>query len=130
MKTGLMVLSISAIVGLILVSCQETKSPDSSGMDLTKRVKSQGLKKLTVSVGSEMFIDMNVHGSVGFSADYKIGDKKVVNLIRSKLTYLRPERMKPGMTGGDAAKERFFFKAVNPGTTDIQLITEDRKSVV
>lgn len=129
MNYWLKFLSIMVVFGVVLTGCQKTKSPKASGMDLTKRVKSEGLKELTVSVGTVMNVDMSVHGSVGTQADYKIGDRRIVGLLRKDLTYLRPERMKPGMTGGDAAKERFYFKAIAPGVTEIQLISEFRGKV-
>ncbi|TFF83796.1 hypothetical protein EU524_01865 [Candidatus Thorarchaeota archaeon] len=70
-----------------------------------------------LSVGDEFYVQFHRHGSVGEDAEFEISDEGVVTHIRTEAEYLHPERMKPGWTGGDAERGRWFFRAEKPGET-------------
>lgn len=70
-----------------------------------------------LSVGEEFYVQFHRHGSVGEDAEFEIDDQEVVSHLRTETEYLHPERMKPGWTGGDAERGKWFFKAQKKGTT-------------
>lgn len=72
---------------------------------------------LWLSVGDEFYVQFHRHGSVGEDAEFEIADDRIVTHIRTEAEYLHPERMKPGWTGGDAERGRWFFRAETPGET-------------
>lgn len=74
-----------------------------------------------LSVGDEFYVQFHRHGSVGEDAEFEIADEKVVTHTHTEAEYLHPERMKPGWTGGDAERGRWFFKANNPGETSLTI---------
>lgn len=49
-----------------------------------------------------------------------VGDEAVVRFVCRDVTYLHPEKMGHGMTGGDAATSVFVFEAVKPGKTSVE----------
>lgn len=74
---------------------------------------------VTVKPGERIFYEASVHGSVGSSCKYVIEDSTVVKFVEEKTAYLYSERS--NMPGGDAAKETFYFEAVQPGNTRVTL---------
>lgn len=77
---------------------------------------------VTFSVGDEFYYQFHRHGSVGEDAEYIIGDESIVTYLRTEAEYLHPEHMKkPGWTGGDAERVKWFFKANRKGTTTLTI---------
>ena len=116
-----------AVVCVVLAGC------GSGGFDAGKQERGAidlgNQTELSVAPGAEMFADMEVHGSVGLGSEFEISDPRVLKMVGSKLTYTNPEKMKPGMTGGDRGVRRYRFQAVEPGTAQIKLITMYRGQV-
>ena len=116
-----------AVVCVALAGCRsgsfDAGKPEGKAMDLASKTE------FSVAPGTEMFADMEVHGSVGLEAEFEISDSNVLKMVGSKLTYTNPERMKPGMTGGDRGVRRYRFRALKPGTAQLELITMYRGQV-
>jgi hypothetical protein len=75
---------------------------------------------LTFSVGDKFYYQFHRHGSVGEDAQFTIGDPSVISHEGTETEYLHPENLKkPGWTGGDAERGKWFFKALKPGETTI-----------
>jgi len=75
---------------------------------------------LKFSVGDKFYYQFHRHGSVGEDAQFAIGDSSIVSHESTETEYLYPENLKkPGWTGGDAERGRWFFKALKPGETTI-----------
>ncbi len=73
---------------------------------------------ITITVGETVWHGFHRHGSVGEDAEFEIGDTEVLKHVDTVTEYLHPEHMKkPGWTGGDAERGKWFFKAITPGTT-------------
>lgn len=68
-----------------------------------------------VNVGESFFYQFHRHGSVGEDAEFQISDQSIIHHERTDSEYLYPERMKPGWTGGDAERCKWFFTALKPG---------------
>lgn len=114
------------VILLLLSGCSnKVENNDTEKIDLSQIISEKG-GTLHVATGAEMFVEKTVHASVGLTVDIKIGDTEIVEMYQSKVTYETPERMKPGMTGGDRASKRFYFRALRAGTTEIELITSFR----
>ncbi len=104
---------------VFFTGCSNTKSTDSNNKGTTIDLNNIGLKEVTVKVGDQLTYSFEVHGSVGYSGAYKIDHEEVVMFADEKIKYHHPERMKEGMTGGDAATGTYVFKAKAPGTATI-----------
>ncbi|MCJ7817654.1 MAG: hypothetical protein MUP60_02280 [Candidatus Thorarchaeota archaeon] len=77
---------------------------------------------LKLSVGDEFYYQFHRHGSVGIDAEFEIEDNSILAHTDSETEYLHPEHMKkPGWTGGDAEKGKWFFKALKPGGTTLKI---------
>ncbi len=74
---------------------------------------------IEVIVGEEFAIGYHRHGSVGIDAEFEISDENIVEFVRSEAEYLYPQRLKPGITGGDAERCKWFFRAKQAGRTEI-----------
>jgi hypothetical protein len=75
---------------------------------------------LSFSVGDKFYYQFHRHGSVGEDAQFTIGDPSVIAHEKTEIEYLHPENMKkPGWTGGDAERAKWFFKALKLGETTI-----------
>ncbi|MBN2230370.1 MAG: hypothetical protein JW779_12345 [Candidatus Thorarchaeota archaeon] len=71
-------------------------------------------------VGNKFYYQFHRHGSVGEDAQFTIGDTSVITHEGTETEYLHPEHMKkPGWTGGDAERGKWFFKAIKKGRTTI-----------
>lgn len=70
-------------------------------------------------LGDTFFYEFHRHESVGIEAEFEIADKGVISLVRTEEEYLHPESMKPGWTGGDSQRGRWFFRADKKGNTTI-----------
>lgn len=76
-------------------------------------------KKQSLKVGARGFYIVPVHASVGKWATAASSDEAIVRIVDTQTRYLRPERMKPGFTGGDAAQHTFVFEGIAPGTATV-----------
>lgn len=77
---------------------------------------------LKLSVGDEFYYQFHRHGSVGEDAEFEIEDDSIVVHTKTETEYLHPENMKkPGWTGGDAEKGKWFFKALKAGGTTLKI---------
>jgi hypothetical protein len=88
-----------------------------------------GGSHVTVEVGEQFYCEFTRHGSVGEDAEFEIDDTTVFIHEKTDTEYLHPERMKPGWTGGDAEKGRWFFKALRPGKATLTVHTVFRFEV-
>lgn len=85
---------------------------------------------LKLSVGNEFYYQFSRHGSVGIDAEFEIGENSVIAHTDTETEYLHPEHMKkPGWTGGDAEKGKWFFKALKAGGTTLKINTMFRFEV-
>lgn len=74
----------------------------------------------TIQVGERFFIQFHRHGSVGEDAEFEIDDDTVIYNEKTETEYLHPENLKkPGWTGGDAERGKWFFRALRPGKTTL-----------
>ena len=77
---------------------------------------------LKLCVGDEFYYQFHRHGSVGEDAEFEIGDNSIIVHTDTETEYLHPEHMKkPGWTGGDAEKGKWFFKALKAGGTTLKI---------
>ena len=88
-----------------------------------RRIECSGDNSIvTLPVGQEFYYQFHRHGSVGEDAEFVIGDDAVVSYLRTESEYLHPENLKkPGWTGGDAERVKWFFKAQKQGTTALTI---------
>ena len=75
--------------------------------------------EVKVSVGETFAIGFHRHGSVGEDAEFEIVDESIVEFLREESEYLHPERLRPGITGGDAERCKWLFMAKQAGRTKI-----------
>jgi len=75
----------------------------------------------TIKTNETAFVKCPIHRSVGMDCEYEISDNEVLSLIDSKVEYDFPERMKPGMTGGDSAQMTLIFKANKTGSVILKI---------
>ena len=54
-------------------------------------------------------------------AEFEIANEDILIHEETKAEYTNPERMKPGWTGGDAERVKWFFKTVAPGSTSLTI---------
>jgi hypothetical protein len=80
----------------------------------------------TVERGTVLRYSFKSHASVGYGAEFEIGDPAVLKHLRTDMAYKNPENMKNGMTGGDAATGTFVFEAIAPGTSTLRVIESFR----
>jgi len=79
---------------------------------------------LKLSVGDEFYYQFHRHGSVGEDAEFAIEDDSIISHTNTETEYLHPENMKkPGWTGGDAERGKWFFKALKDGGTTLKINT-------
>jgi hypothetical protein len=77
---------------------------------------------LKLAVGDEFCYRFHRHGSVGEDAEFEIGDDSIIKHIDTHTEYVHPEHMKkPGWTGGDAERGKWFFKALKQGGTTLKI---------
>ena len=77
---------------------------------------------LKLCVGDEFYYQFHRHGSVGEDAEFEIGDNSIIVHTDTETEYLHPEHMKkPGWTGGDAERGKWFFKALKAGGTTLKI---------
>jgi hypothetical protein len=76
---------------------------------------------LKLSVGDEFYYQFHRHGSVGEDAEFVIEDDSIISHTNTETEYLHPENMKPGWTGGDAERGKWFFKALKAGGTTLRI---------
>lgn len=76
---------------------------------------------LTVETGTELHYSFKSHGSVGFGADFEVGDPTVLEHVRTDIAYEQSEQERAGKTGADAATETFVFTAKAPGTSTLKI---------
>jgi len=75
----------------------------------------------TIKINETAFVKCPIHKSVGIDCEYEISDNEVLSLIDSKVEYDFPERMRPGMTGGDSAQMTLIFKANKNGSVILKI---------
>jgi len=79
---------------------------------------------LKIAVGDEFYYQFHRHGSVGEDAEFEIGDDSIIRHTNTQKEYLHPEHMKkPGWTGGDAERCKWFFEALKQGGTTLTINT-------
>lgn len=79
---------------------------------------------LRISVGDEFCYQFSRHGSVGIDAEFNIEDDSIISHTKTEVEYLHPEHMKkPGWTGGDAERGKWFFKTLKAGGTTLRINT-------
>jgi hypothetical protein len=77
---------------------------------------------LKLSVDDEFYYQFHRHGSVGEDAEFIIDDVSIISHTDTETEYLHPEHMKkPGWTGGDAERGKWFFKAKKAGGTTLKI---------
>jgi len=77
---------------------------------------------LKLTVGDEFYYQFHRHGSVGEDAEFVIEDDTIIAHTNTETEYLHPEHMKkPGWTGGDAERGKWFFKALKAGGTTLTI---------
>ncbi len=75
---------------------------------------------VNLTVDEIVWYGFHRHGSVGEDAEFVIEDSSVLEHERTETEYLHPENMKkPGWTGGDAERGKWFFRAIKPGKTKL-----------
>lgn len=74
-------------------------------------------KEIHLKIGDQCTFTYNEHVSVGYTAEFEIEDSEILGHLETNTQYSHPERMKTGMTGGDAAKTTFSFEARELGTS-------------
>ncbi len=91
--------------------------------DENRRVECKGDNTvLKLSVDDEFYYEFSRHGSVGVDAEFSIDDDSIISHTSTKAEYLHPEHMKkPGWTGGDAERGKWFFKAMKAGGTTLKI---------
>ena len=78
--------------------------------------------EFTIQVGERFFYQFHRHGSVGEDAEFEIDDDTVIYHENTETEYLHPEHMKkPGWTGGDAERGKWFFRALRPGKATLTI---------
>lgn len=90
------------------------KAPQASQIACSKEGSAYSFK-----LGATFFYEFLRHGSVGIEVEFEIANTGVVSLVNTEEEYLHPERMKPGWTGGDSQRGRWFFRADKKGNTTI-----------
>ena len=79
---------------------------------------------LKLSTGDEFYCQFSRLGSVGTDAEFNIEDDSIISHTGTEAEYLHPEHMKkPGWTGGDAERGKWFFKALKAGGTTLKINT-------
>ncbi len=77
---------------------------------------------VNLTIGDEFYYQFHRHGSVGEDAEFIVEDNSIVKHLRTETEYLHPEHMKkPGWTGGDAERGKWFFQALKAGQTDLTI---------
>jgi hypothetical protein len=71
-----------------------------------------------LKVGGTISFKTKIHASVGLGAEYEFLDNKVVKLEDSKIIYDNPNF--EGV-GGDAAMQKFTFKGLLKGKTEVTI---------
>ena len=95
-----------------------------------RRVKCRGDDSITsFSVGEEFRYKFHRHGSVGEEFTFEIGNTGIISHERTETEYLHPEKMGPGMTGGDAERGMWCFKAIAQGATTLTILEVFRGEV-
>ena len=96
-----------------MLNCKSLKSFEKDMVSLNNK------QSFTLKVNEQALYNFTLHESVGFTAEYFIIDESILKCIDTKIKYHHPERMKPGMTGGDSATGSFIFKALKQGGTEL-----------
>ena len=74
-------------------------------------------KEIYLETGDCCTFSYYEHVSVGYTADFEIENLEVLGHLETNTKYEDPERMKTGMTGGDAAQTTFTFEGKESGTS-------------
>lgn len=74
-------------------------------------------QELNVKKNDQLKYSYTEHVSVGYTADFEIENQEILIHLETDTAYRYPEKMKEGMTGGDAANTTFTFGAIAEGTT-------------
>jgi len=88
-----------------------------------QRVECKGEESsTTLTIGDTVYYEFHRHGSVGEDAEFEIEDDNILIHERTESEYLYPENLKkPGWTGGDAERGKWFFRAVKQGRTKLTI---------
>ncbi|MCO4820727.1 MAG: hypothetical protein KC469_01575 [Flavobacteriaceae bacterium] len=74
-------------------------------------------KEIHLKIGDKCTFTYHEHVSVGYTAEFEIENAEVLGHMETNTKYENAERMKSGMTGGDAAQTTFTFNSKLEGTT-------------
>lgn len=74
-------------------------------------------EELNITKADQLEFSYREHISVGYTAEFEIENQEILIHQKTDIVYKSPERMKEGMTGGDAATATFRFKAIAIGKT-------------
>ena len=91
--------------------------------DEMQRIECKGEESSVIlEIGDIVYYEFHRHGSVGEDAEFDIEDDSILIHERTESEYLHPENLKkPGWTGGDAERGRWFFKALKKGKTKLTI---------
>lgn len=76
---------------------------------------------LTVETGTELRYSFKSHASVGFGAQFEVGNPAVLEHVRTDTQYEQSEEDRAGKTGADAATSTFVFTAKSPGSSTLKV---------
>lgn len=83
---------------------------------------------LTIKTGTTLSYSFKSHASVGYGAEFEIGDPNVLRHLRTDTDYEQSEQERAGKTGADAATGTFVFEAAAPGTSTLKVAEKFRGS--
>jgi len=72
---------------------------------------------VSLKVGEKCYFTFEKWSSVGFKAEYTIGDETIIQAVEKKINYVHPLKVISGMPGSDEAKGMFIFQAQRAGKT-------------
>ncbi len=93
-------------------------------IDITERLLAVGsgpMPEVRVRVGGVLQWTCPHHESVGIGSEVVIADPAVLALGSPELRYSHPDRLRPGITGGDAAVLTYTAEALAPGATELRV---------
>jgi hypothetical protein len=113
-KINIVVKSAVLMVLLLGVWICEGSSENMTSLNTVK-------SKVSLKVGEKCFFTFKKWSSVGYEAEYTIGDETIIQAMDKKIDYLHPVKMMSGMPGSDEAKGMFIFQAKRTGKTHLIL---------